>query len=70
MAPADGKGPGGSGSEMAWTIIGLLLSGVLAWGGIGWLIDRWAGTKLFLPIGIVVGAIGAFYLIYKRYGQG
>ncbi len=70
MAPADGRRPGGSGSEMAWTIIGLLLSGVLAWGGIGWLVDRWAGTKLFLPIGIVVGAIGSFYLIYKRYGQG
>lgn len=61
-------GPGGS--DVAWTIIGLLLSGVLAWGGIGWLVDRWLGTKLFLPVGILVGAAGAFYLVIRRYGQG
>jgi len=62
----DGRG----GSEVAWTIIGLLLSGVIAWGGIGWLVDRWLGTKLFLPVGILVGAAGAFYLVIRRYGQG
>ncbi len=61
-------GPGGS--EVAWAIIGLLLSGVIAWGGIGWLVDRWLGTNLFLPIGILVGAAGAFYLVIRRYGQG
>jgi F0F1-type ATP synthase assembly protein I len=55
---------------VAWSIIGLLLAGVLAWGGIGWLVDQWAGTNVFLPVGIVVGAIGAFYLVIRRYGQG
>lgn len=64
----DRKGPGGA--EVAWSIIGLLLAGVLAWGGIGWLVDQWAGTNVFLPVGIVVGAIGAFYLVIRRYGQG
>ena len=63
----DRDGPGGS--EVAWIIIGLLLSGVIAWGGIGWLLDRWLGTSLFLPVGILVGAAGAFYLIIRRYGQ-
>jgi ATP synthase protein I len=55
---------------MAWSIIGILLAGVIAWGGIGWLVDRWLGTNLFLPIGILVGAAGAFYLVVRRYGQG
>ena len=73
MGGAPGKrggrdGPGGS--DVAWAIIGLLLSGVIAWGGIGWLVDRWLGTNLFLPVGILVGAAGAFYLIIRRYGQG
>lgn len=54
---------------MAWSIIGILLAGVIAWGGIGWLVDRWLGTNLFLPIGILVGAAGAFYLVVRRYGQ-
>ena len=66
--------PGGrrdrGGSEVAWAIIGLLLSGVIAWGGIGWLLDRWLGTSLFLPIGILVGAAGSVYLVIRRYGQG
>jgi F0F1-type ATP synthase assembly protein I len=64
----DRDGPGGA--EIAWTIIGLLVSGVIAWGGIGWLVDRWLGTNLFLPVGILVGAAGAFYLVIRRYGQG
>ena len=66
--PAGGRRP--SGPEMAWSIIGILLAGVIAWGGIGWLVDRWLGTNLFLPIGILVGAAGAFYLVVRRYGQG
>jgi F0F1-type ATP synthase assembly protein I len=70
-APGNRRDRGGrGGSEVAWAIIGLLLSGVIAWGGIGWLVDRWLGTKLFLPVGILVGAVGAFYLIIRRYGQG
>jgi ATP synthase protein I len=65
--PSGDKRPGGA--EVAWSIIGILLAGVIAWGGIGWLIDRWAGTSAFLPIGIMVGAAGAFYLVIRRYGQ-
>ncbi len=55
---------------MAWSIIGTLLAGVLVWGGIGYLLDRWTGLSgLFTAIGAVVGAAGAFYLIYMRYGR-
>jgi F0F1-type ATP synthase assembly protein I len=69
-APGNDDRNGRGGSDIAWTIIGLLLSGVIAWGGIGWLVDRWLDTNLFLPIGILVGAAGAFYLVIRRYGQG
>jgi F0F1-type ATP synthase assembly protein I len=70
-APGNRGDRGGPrGSEVAWGIVSLLLSGVIAWGGIGWLVDRWLGTKLFLPVGIVVGAAAAFYLVIRRYGQG
>jgi F0F1-type ATP synthase assembly protein I len=61
------RGP--RGAEVVWAIIGYLLAGVIAWGGIGWLLDRWFGTGLFLPIGIVVGFAGAFYLVIRRYGK-
>ena len=62
--------PPGRGAEMVWSIIGTLVAGVLAWGGIGWLLDRWLGTRYLVAVGIVVGMAGAFYLIIKRYGSG
>jgi F0F1-type ATP synthase assembly protein I len=61
--------PPGRGAEMVWSIIGTLVAGVLAWGGIGWLLDRWLGTQYLVAVGILVGMAGAFYLIIKRYGS-
>jgi ATP synthase protein I len=54
---------------MVWSIIGTLVAGVLAWGGIGWLLDRWLGTEYLVAVGILLGMAGAFYLIIKRYGS-
>ena len=62
--------PSGRGAEMVWSIIGTLIAGVLAWGGIGWLLDQWLGTRFLVAVGVVVGMAGAFYLIIKRYGSG
>lgn len=50
-------------------MLGTLLSGLLVWGGIGWLVDRWLGTVLAFPVGTVLGMIGSFYLIHKRFGE-
>ena len=61
--------PPGRGADVVWSIIGTLVAGVLAWGGIGWLLDRWLGTRYLVAVGIVVGMAGAFYLIVKRYGS-
>ena len=62
--------PPGRGADVVWSIIGTLIAGVLAWGGIGWLLDRWLGTRYLVAVGIIVGMAGAFYLIMKRYGSG
>ena len=62
--------PSGRGADAVWSIIGTLVAGVLAWGGIGWLLDRWLGTSFLVAVGIIVGMAGAFYLIIKRHGGG
>jgi ATP synthase protein I len=62
--------PPGRGGDIVWSIIGTLVAGVLAWGFIGWLLDRWLGTSYLVAVGIIVGMAGAFYLIIKRYGSG
>jgi F0F1-type ATP synthase assembly protein I len=68
--PPREREPSGRGSDVVWSIIGTLVAGVLAWGGIGWLLDRWLGTRYLVAVGIVVGMAGAFYLIIRRYGGG
>ena len=53
----------------AWTVIAYLLSGLMLWGGAGLLLDRWLGTSFLVLIGMLVGGVGAIYLVYIRYGK-
>ncbi|HEX2069620.1 MAG TPA: hypothetical protein VHH54_05390 [Actinomycetota bacterium] len=47
-----------------------MLSALLVWGGVGFLIDWLAGTpKVFTAIGMILGAVLGIYLIYVRYGK-
>jgi ATP synthase protein I len=70
MSQPEQPGKPGGGGDIVWSILGTLVAGVLAWGGIGWLLDRWLGTEFLVAVGILVGAAGAFYLIIRRYGGG
>jgi len=59
-----------AGMSTGVTISAYLLSGLLFWGGIGFLVDWLAGTpKVFTAIGMIVGAASGIYLIYLRYGK-
>lgn len=54
----------------AWAITSTLLAGMIAWGAVGYLLDRWMGFRgLFLPIGMIVGVGASIYLVYVRYGK-
>jgi ATP synthase protein I len=52
-----------------WSIFGYLLSGLLVWGGVGWLADRFFGTSLLLLVGLIVGAGAAITIIWLRFGR-
>ena len=52
------------------TISTTLLAALFVWGGVGWLVDHFAGTgKVFTAIGILLGAGLGVYLIYIKYGK-
>jgi F0F1-type ATP synthase assembly protein I len=53
----------------AWDIVAYLLSGIVVWGGAGWLLDRWLGTSFLLPVGILLGGGLSTYAVYRRYGS-
>lgn len=58
------------GEDVAWSALGSLLAGPIVWGGIGWLLDQWLDTgRLFTAIGVVVGSLTAFYIVYLRFGR-
>ncbi len=52
-----------------WNIFSYLISGMLCYGGIGWLIGHFTHIELLFPIGMLVGlAISVGWIIY-RYGR-
>ena len=64
-AAAEGRAEG---LNVGWTVFSYLLSGMAAYGAIGWLIGRAVHVPLLFPIGMLVGlAISIGFIIY-RYG--
>jgi ATP synthase protein I len=53
----------------AWSAFGLMLSGVVVWGGAGYLVARWTGHQLFTMLGLLLGMGTALYGVWFRYGR-
>jgi F0F1-type ATP synthase assembly protein I len=45
-----------------------MLSGIIVWGGAGWLLDRWLETRFFILVGTLLGLTVAIYLVVVKYG--
>lgn len=67
--PSEKPPYGLQGEGQAWSIVSYILSGLLFWGGAGWLLDRWLGTSFLLLVGMLVGASASLYLVWLRYGR-
>lgn len=50
-----------------WLAFGYLVSGVLLYGLIGWLLDRWLGTSFLVAVGIMLGAVLGLYQTWARF---
>lgn len=74
----DGPAPGTSGREsvpaqyaagsnQAWTALGYLIAGMLVWGLVGLMVDRWLHLRgIATAIGVVVGVAGGVVLIVRK----
>lgn len=58
-----------AGATDPWSIVAYLLSGMLLWGGAGWLLDRWLGTSFLVLVGLLIGVALSLYLVYVRLGS-
>ncbi|HJP66221.1 MAG TPA: AtpZ/AtpI family protein [Actinomycetota bacterium] len=72
MAAAPDRYDGwGTGVSAGWRVTTEMLSALLVWGGVGYLIDRlvWGETRVFTPIGMLLGAGLGIYLIWLKFGR-
>jgi ATP synthase protein I len=52
-----------------WHAFGYLVSGVLIYGLLGWLLDRWWGTSFMVVVGILGGAGLGMYMTFARFNR-
>ena len=61
--------PASKGADEGWAVLSTLISGFVVFGGIGWLLDQWWGTRLMTPIGLVVGMALGIYAVVMQFGR-
>ena len=60
----------GGGVGTGYSVVSYLLGGLIAYGGIGWLIGRWTGlTHILLPAGMLFGLAVSTGWVIHRYGR-
>ena len=53
--------------EMGWIIMSHLISGIVLYTFLGWLLSLWLGNApLLMAVGAVLGIVLATYMIYRR----
>jgi ATP synthase protein I len=57
------------GEADAYGALGLVISGVLVWGGVGYLLTEWLDNRLFVLVGLLLGMGAGLYLVWFRYGR-
>jgi F0F1-type ATP synthase assembly protein I len=45
-----------------------MISGIIVWGGVGLLLDRWWETRFLALVGTLLGLTVAIYLVVVKYG--
>ena len=54
-------------SDDPWSIFGRLVSGILIYGGLGWLIGSWFNkVEMFVAAGVILGISLALYMTFKQ----
>jgi F0F1-type ATP synthase assembly protein I len=58
-----------TGEADAWNAFSYVLSGMLLWGGVGWLLSLWLGSRALIGVGLMVGTGAGLALVWLRYGR-
>ncbi len=61
------RGPGEQ--NAGWSVFSYLISGMVVYGAIGWLVGHWTHLPLLFPLGMLAGLGVAILLIVLKYGR-
>jgi len=67
--PRSQWGESSAGLNQGMRVLSYLIGGVVLYGLLGWVGDRYLHTTFLLPVGIVGGAALAIFVIIRRFGQ-
>lgn len=61
-----------AGMGIGWAVTATMVGGIAVWGSLGYVADRLLGItpRILTAVGVVLGAGGAIYLVYLRFGKG
>src|SRR6266496_55931 len=65
--PGRSRGPGEQ--YAGWSVFSYLISGMVVYGAIGWLVGHWTHLPLLFPLGMLAGLGVAILLIVLKYGR-
>lgn len=66
MSGPDARTGSDDGANQVWGLICTLVAGPALWGAVGYGVDSAADTAVFTPIGVVVGFLTSFYIVYTK----
>ena len=69
-APTGNAPEGPRRADDGMLVLSYLLSGLIFYGGLGWVGDYLLQTSWLLPLGLILGLVSSIYIIIKRYGSG
>ena len=61
--------PPSGGVDQGWAVLSTMISGLVVFGGVGWLLDHWWDTRLMMPTGFVIGLALGIYAVVMRFGR-
>ncbi len=61
--------PPSRGADQGWAVLSTMISGMVVFGGIGWLLDRWWDSHFWTPAGLVLGMSLGIYAVVMRFGR-
>lgn len=57
-------------SNSAWVASSRLISGLILYTGLGWLVSRWVGhQELLMAVGAIVGLGLSYYLLFRSFAH-